>query len=184
MPQTAQEHDNDEVRGRAHRPDLIAAERNVKVIAQECGKRNVPASPEIGKTNGRVRKTEVILQMKAETQSRADRACGVTGEIKKYLASECYDAEPRIERNKRTAVTKDAIGRTGKHRVGQHDFLEEAQCHNQKTPKNRPVCGLGGAASCGRKSPARTIGPATSCGKNETARMKSSSDFVGCNTPR
>jgi len=94
MPQTTKEHDDDEIEGGAHRPHLIPAERNVKVVAQECGKRNVPAAPEIGKANGRVRKTEIILQMKAETQSGADGADGIAGEIEEYLAGECHDAEP------------------------------------------------------------------------------------------
>ena len=89
--------------------------------------------------------------MKAETQSRADRAGGVTGEIEKYLAGERYDAEPRIKRDKRTAVTKDAIGRTGKHRVGQHDFLEEAQCHKQQTPKEPTGLRPGRSRQLGKK---------------------------------
>ena len=66
MPETAQEHNDDEI-DRGSRPSHpVAAERNVKVIAQKGGKRNVPASPKIGKANGRVWETEVILQMESE----------------------------------------------------------------------------------------------------------------------
>ncbi len=117
------------------RTDLIAAERNVKVIAQECGKRDVPASPEIGKPNGRVRKTEIILQMKAKAKSGADGAGGITGEIKKYLAGECHDTQPGIQRDERASITKNAIGRTGEHRVGEHDFFEQAEGHEQQSPE-------------------------------------------------
>ena len=184
MPETAEEHDDDEIERGADGPDLIATERNVKVVAQESGKRNVPASPEIGEPDGGVGKTEIILEMKAETQSGADGAGGIAGEIEKDLTGEGDDAHPRIERDERTGVTKDAIGRAGEHRVGEHDFFEQAQSHEQQPPRKRPVRGVGGAASCGRKSPARTIGPATNCGKNETARTKSRNDFVGCKTPR
>src|ERR1700736_1124068 len=74
VPETAEKHNNDEINRGTDWSDLIAAERNVKVVAQKCGKRNVPASPEIGKTNGCVGKTEIILQMKAEAERGADRA--------------------------------------------------------------------------------------------------------------
>src|SRR5581483_902292 len=38
VPQTSKKHDDDKVGSRAHRPHLVAAEGNVKVIAQEGGK--------------------------------------------------------------------------------------------------------------------------------------------------
>src|SRR5438094_8196136 len=122
MPEAAEKHHYDQIRRGADRTDLISAERNIKVIAQECGKGDVPASPEIGKPDGRVRKTEIILQMKAKAERGADGARGIAGEIKKYLAGKCHHAEPGIERDERTGVTKDTIGRTGKHRVGKHDL--------------------------------------------------------------
>src|SRR5436309_2137477 len=135
MPETTEKHHYDQIRRGADRTDLIASERNIKVVAQECGKRDVPASPEIGKPNGRVRKTEIILQMKAKAERGADGACGITGKIKKYLAGECHDTQPGIQRDERTSVTKDAVGRTGKHRVGEHDFFEQTESHKQQSPE-------------------------------------------------
>src|SRR5712672_3474722 len=118
MPEAAQEHDNHKI-DRGPRPsNPVTAEWNVKIVAQECGKRNVPAPPEIGKANGGVGKTEIILEMKTKAQSGADGAGGITGEIEKDLAGECDHAHPGIERHEWTAVTKDAIGRTGQHRIG------------------------------------------------------------------
>jgi hypothetical protein len=78
-----------------------------------------------------VRKAEIVLQMKAKAESRANGAGGITGEIKKYLTGECHDAEPGIERDQRTSVTKDAIGRTGEHCVGEHNFFEQTEGHQQ-----------------------------------------------------
>ena len=66
MPKSAQEHDDDQVERGTKRPDLIAAERNVKVIAQKGGQRNMPASPEIRKADCGVGKTEIVFQMKTE----------------------------------------------------------------------------------------------------------------------
>src|SRR5205809_1271185 len=92
VTETAQEHNDDEI-DRGSRPSHpVAAERNVKVIAQKRGKRNVPASPEIGKADRGVGKTEIIFQMETEAQRRADRAGGIAGEIEKYLTSESDDA--------------------------------------------------------------------------------------------
>src|SRR5213079_3275331 len=95
----------------------------------------MPASPKIGKANGRVRKTEIILQMKAKAESCANGAGRVAGEIEKYLAGERHDAEPGIKRDERTRVTKDAIGRTGEHHVGEHDFFEQTEGHEQQSPQ-------------------------------------------------
>ena len=94
VPETTEKHDYDKIRRGANRADLIAAERNIKVVAQKCGKRDVPASPEIGKTDGRVRKTKIILEMKAKAERGADGAGRIAGEIEKYLAGKCHDAEP------------------------------------------------------------------------------------------
>src|SRR4029077_14239325 len=46
VPETTEKHDYHEVRSGADRTDLIAAERNVKVVAHKCRKRDVPAPPE------------------------------------------------------------------------------------------------------------------------------------------
>jgi hypothetical protein len=91
VPETAQKHYDHEIYCSPRPSDPVAAERNVKVIAQKGGKRNVPASPKIGKANGRVWETEVILQMESEAKRRADRAGGIAGEIEKYLTSESDD---------------------------------------------------------------------------------------------
>ena len=74
VPETTEKHYYDEIRRAADRTDLIAAEWNVKVVPQKCRKGDVPPPPEIGKANGRVRKTEIILQMKAKAESRANGA--------------------------------------------------------------------------------------------------------------
>src|ERR1700687_5403788 len=110
VPKSAQKHDNDEIQRGAKWPDLIAAERNVKVIAQESGKRNVPAPPKIREPDRGVGKSKVVLQMEAESQSRPDGASRVTGEIEKYLSGKRDHPRPRIERDQRPGITEDAVG--------------------------------------------------------------------------
>src|SRR3982750_4062176 len=109
MPQTSKKHYDYKVGGSAHRPHLIAAERNVEVIAQERGKRNVPAAPEIRKTDRGVGKSKIILEMKSQTQRGTNCACRVTGEIKEDLSGKSHNADPRIERHKRSGITKNVV---------------------------------------------------------------------------
>ena len=57
MPQSTQEHDDNKIERGTEGCDLIATERNVKVIAKKSGKGNMPSPPEIGKADRRVRET-------------------------------------------------------------------------------------------------------------------------------
>src|SRR3954468_6728240 len=123
MPEPADEHDDDQVHHRAGRPAAIPAERNVKVVAQESGKRDMPAAPEIGEPDGGIGKPEVVLEMEAEAEGGADVADRVPGEIEEDLAGKRYHADPGIERDQGATVAKDAIRGAGKHCVREHDFF-------------------------------------------------------------
>src|ERR1700730_5287496 len=109
MPETSQEHDDHEI-DRGPRPsNPITAERKVEVIAQEGGKGNVPASPEIGKADGRIGKSEIVFQMEAEAEGRANRAGRIAGEVEKDLSGKGDDAHPGVERNQWSPVIKYSI---------------------------------------------------------------------------
>src|SRR5205823_8487768 len=135
VPETTKKHDDHEIQRHPKRRDLIAAERNVKIIAQKRGKRNVPASPEIGETNRGVGKTKIVLEMKAERQGGADRANGVTRKVKKDLSGEGEHAGQGIQRDERPGVTENPIGWTGKQCVSENDFFEQTQSHQRESPK-------------------------------------------------
>src|SRR5438067_1872261 len=124
VPEAAEKHDDDQICPGTNGTDLVPAERNIEVIAQECGKRDMPAPPEIGKPNGGVRKTEIIFQMKTKTQRSADGAGGIAGKIKKYLTGKCHDTQPGIQCDEWPSVTKNAVSRTREHRIGEDDFFE------------------------------------------------------------
>src|SRR2546423_7318988 len=124
VPEAAQKHYDDQIGCGAVWAHLIASQRNVKVVAQERGKRDMPASPKIREPNGRVRKPEIILQMKSKAERGPDCARGIAGKIKKYLTGESHYTQPGVHRDERARITKNSIGRSGKHRVGQHDFFE------------------------------------------------------------
>ena len=124
MPEATEKHYDDQIACGTVRAHLIASERNVKVVAQERGKRDMPASPKIREPNGRVRKPEIILQMKSKAEGSTDCACGIAGKIEKYLAGKCHYTQPGIHRDEWAGITKNSIRRAGKHRICEHDFFE------------------------------------------------------------
>ena len=67
MPKATQEHDDDKIKRGTKWSDLIATERNIKVVAKKSGKRNMPPPPKIREANRRIRETKVVLEMKAES---------------------------------------------------------------------------------------------------------------------
>src|SRR6195256_6623716 len=135
MPETAQEHDDDKI-DRGPRPsDSITAERKVEVIARESGKRNVPASPEIGEADGRVGKSEIIFQMEAEAEGCADRARRIAGKVEKDMAGKGDDAHPEVEPEEGSTAAEYSDHRTGEHGVGQDDLFKQAQGHERQAPK-------------------------------------------------
>src|SRR3954453_1946113 len=81
--------------------------------------------------------------METKTEGGADRAGRVASEVKENLASESDYPCPGIEGDERTAVAEDAIGRAGQHRIGEHDFLEKAEGHQEQAPKETALLRLG-----------------------------------------
>jgi hypothetical protein len=81
MPQPAQQHRNHQVEVRAEFSFFIAAQRDVEVVAQPGGQRNMPPLPEVLDGDGLVRAPEVFGQLKPEQQRQTDRHVGIPGKI-------------------------------------------------------------------------------------------------------
>src|SRR6185312_12634376 len=80
VPQTAQRERDHEVKIRPP-AGTLARQREVEIIAQPVGQRDVPAPPEIGDVFSTVGMIEIDGQLNAEQQGRAYRDIGVAGEI-------------------------------------------------------------------------------------------------------
>src|SRR5215469_9910219 len=117
MPKPTEEHHDNKIERSTERSNLIATERNVKVIAKKSGKRNMPTPPKIRKADRCVGEAKIVLEMETQGQSSADRAERIPGKIEKDLPGKCEHARPRVERNQRSRVTEDAIRRTRKQSV-------------------------------------------------------------------
>lgn len=81
MPQAAQKHGNDEIGILANFPLPVASQRNIKVIAQPAGKRNMPPPPKFRNGSGLIRGIEIDIEMEAQQQGNADSHITVTGEV-------------------------------------------------------------------------------------------------------
>ena len=66
MPKTTEEHDDNKIKRRAKRSDLVATEWDVKVIAKKSGKGNMPPPPKIRKSDRCVGEAKIVFKM--ETQ--------------------------------------------------------------------------------------------------------------------
>ena len=167
VPQAAEQHGQHQVDVGARCAAAIAAERHVEIVAQPGRQRDVPAPPEIGEADRRVRHAEVVRQAETEAQRGADRDGRVAREVAEDLAGECERAEPGVDERRPGAglpKTRSADGR--EHAIGEHDFLEEAERSSAPDPSRagRAVACRGRCelrhetASCARSGPPPAAG--------------------------
>ena len=93
----------------------------------------MPSPPEVGETDRRVRKAEVVGHGEAQAHGRADRGGRIAGEVAEDLPAEGQRADPGIERaGDALAGVVDHLGRRREEAVGQHDLLEQAERHQRQ----------------------------------------------------
>ena len=108
-----------------------AAERDVDVVAEPGGERDVPAAPEILRPARQVRVVEVDHQLEAEPSRRAARDVAVGREVRVDLDREGEDARPQDLEGRRLE-REDLVGDQADV-VGNHQLLEEAPRHQPQT---------------------------------------------------
>jgi hypothetical protein len=87
MPQPAQEHGNHQVSGGAPFSTPVAAKRNVKVVAEPGGQRDVPAPPKVRWRDGEVRQLEINHEPEAHEVSQTPGNIRIAGKIAINLES-------------------------------------------------------------------------------------------------
>ena len=73
---------------------LVAAERNIYIIAEKAAKRHVPPTPELRHRFGNIRIVEVFREAKAENFAESDRHIAVAGKIEIQLDNVHKAAKP------------------------------------------------------------------------------------------
>ena len=94
VPEAGQKKDDQNIGRRPRRADVGAAERDVNVVANPGGQRDVPAPPEIRRGFREVGVIEVLDQLKSEQSRCAAGDVGVCGEIGVNLHAESKHARP------------------------------------------------------------------------------------------
>ncbi len=81
VPQSCHSHRQQTVEVGAQTVVAVASERNVQVVAEPCGERDVPSAPELREVGRLVRKTEVVLQTYSQQCRQSDAYVAVAGEV-------------------------------------------------------------------------------------------------------
>ena len=121
VPQAAQQHRDQKIDVAPSRSLSIAAERDVKIIAQEPRQRHVPAPPEIDQRKRFIRRVEIERETHADHQRQADRHVGVAGEIVIELEREAASPDPTIDQADRLTRGRRVENRRG---ILRHDIRE------------------------------------------------------------
>ena len=125
VPESAEQHGDDQIEVSASDFAAVAAERNVEVFAQPGRKRDVPAPPEIGDRFRAVGRIEIFREDKAEHEAEPDRHVRVTAEVEINLERVPDRAKPRVERADRAGV--ESRVRDFSARIREQDFFREAE---------------------------------------------------------
>ena len=125
VPQPAEQHHQREVDIRADAALAVAAERDVKVIAEPCGERQVPPPPEFRDRLRAVRRIEVLREHESEHQTEADRHVRVAGKIEIDLECIRDRAVPGVETAQVARVERGVSDLAA--RIRQQDLLRHAE---------------------------------------------------------
>ena len=121
VPQSAEEHRDDEVHVLAALAFAVASERDVDVVANPCGERDVPTTPEVGDTRTAVRGVEV-----AQQQCDADGHVAVAAEIAIDLHGVAIYTEQILESGIEVGVVEDAVDKVERDIVADDGLLEQS----------------------------------------------------------
>ena len=106
----------------------VAAERDVHIVAEPGGQRDVPAAPELGDRLADVRIVEVFEKLEAEHFAETDRHIRVAGEIEVNLQRVANRAHPRTGGGQLARCIFEYAVRNLREHVGQqHLFAEPEQ---------------------------------------------------------
>jgi hypothetical protein len=139
MPETGENHSNEEISGGFPLAMSTSSERNVQVIAEPAAQADVPAAPEILKSIGKEGLAEVDHKVEAQQLSASARDITVTAEVPINLPGKRISSKqhkPEIRRAELTA--KDCVCQKGTI-IRDHAFPDEAR-ENQHQTIEKSIC--------------------------------------------
>src|ERR1051326_3645140 len=107
--------------------NLHAAKRQIKIVADPGGQRDVPALPEIFWRDCEVRPEKIGGEAYSEKLGRSDRNQAIAAEIKIDLQTEGEGQRPHVQRTELRGSGKESLVHIGCQLVGQNHFKEQAE---------------------------------------------------------
>ncbi len=134
VPEASEQHGEAKIRVSARDAAAISAQRDIEIVAQPGGERDVPALPEVGESRRCVRVAKVIRQGEAEAHGDADRARRIAGEVAKDLAREGERAAPGIEGREALHRVVGEVHDRREDGIREDDLLEEPEEEQKQSP--------------------------------------------------
>ena len=129
MPQSAQEHRDNQVDILAHLTLTVATHRDIDIVTNPRRQRDMPATPEIGDTLRTVRGVEVHGKTEAQQQGNTDSHITITGEVAIDLKGIAIDTQEILHTTIERGIIEDAV-----HKI-QGDIIAD-DCFLKKTNGN------------------------------------------------
>ena len=131
VPEAAQQEGDEQVAQGPSRAPAVATQRNVQIIAEPAGQRDVPAPPEVLYIRGLVGGIKVPRQMDIEEQRTAYGHVAVAGKVKVEL-ERIGDALQGSFQKGQGACLIEAIVHDGGEIVGNEDFFGKTYAQDEQ----------------------------------------------------
>ena len=109
MPQSAQKHGDNEIDILPNLPFTVAAQRDIKIVPQPAGERDVPPTPELRYGSGLIGRVEVGVEMKSQQQGNADGHVAISREVAVDLQGIAVDAHQIFYTRVEGRIVEDAL---------------------------------------------------------------------------
>ncbi|MNF82187.1 hypothetical protein D3C84_644870 [compost metagenome] len=136
MPEAGDGHGQEQVAVGFPGTATVTAQRNVQIVAQPTGQRQMPASPEVLDAARKIGAVEVLGEVKAQHQAQADGHGAVAGEVEKQLQRVGQTANPGVDKGRVFQVERDIHQR--RQRVGHQHLHAHADHESTRTEGESP----------------------------------------------
>src|SRR3954471_12030725 len=110
VPQSADEKYENEISISLIAAALVAAERDIEIVAQPLRQTDVPAAPKLGNRACNIGQTEIARKCKPKRKPEPDRHVGIAAKIEIYLDRVCGKTEPGFSQGWRGELVEHGLG--------------------------------------------------------------------------
>ena len=103
----------------------VASERDVEVVLQPLGERNMPAFPELARVARLVRRVEILRQIEAHQHSDARGDISVAGEVRIDLQGVAEQRRKILKTSVKQRILEDAVAEIHSEVVAEYQLLGE-----------------------------------------------------------